>query len=658
MSSHGEPLVPSTPETSAAAAQTREPQPTPDAADEVRRTYPGEGIRYTVDPGLTRAVHTVPYERTADDPIYRPLRIFTRDPASSALEGAVALVNVPFEPLQPGPVGRLFEVDDYDSDRGDRYLPVVDLESPRELIRDGRKPSPSDFRFHQQMAYAVCSTVYHAFRVALGRHLAWGFDPSPDAERMAGAEGKAPMPISRLRVRPHAFRGPNAYYDASQGEIAFGYYTAGEAVVGRNVPGALVFTCLSHDVVVHEVTHALLDGLRAHFSLPTGPDVLGFHEGFADLVAIFQHFSYREVVLTAIRESQGELDRARLLTDLATQFGHTTGRGQALRSAVRINAHGDVVTPLYDPGLEPHALGSVLVSAVFEAFTTIFKRKTERYILLATGGSGRLAPGELPITLKEVLADQASRLANQFLTLCVRAIDYCPPVDVELGEYLRAVLTADHDLVPDDTWAYREAWIDAFRNHGIYPGGVTSLFEDALLWAPPEHHIPPVESLNFASLRFEGDPARAASAEELRRQACALGDVLSRPEFVDHFGIVAPGWYEDEEIDKPCVHSIRSSRRVGPQGQVVFDLIAEVTQRRRVTRHGEHFDFYGGSTIILGPEGEFRYIIGKGVRNSNRLDAQLRFTRGSGSAYWRLSSTGEWCPEPLPFRVLHDRREG
>ncbi|HEY5893625.1 MAG TPA: hypothetical protein VIT91_10380 [Chthoniobacterales bacterium] len=29
------------------------------------------------------------------------------------------------------------------------------------------------------------------------------------------------------------------------------------------------------------------------------------------------------------------------------------------------------------------------------------------------------------------------------------------------GEYLRALITADFDLVPDDRWAYREALIDA-----------------------------------------------------------------------------------------------------------------------------------------------------------------------------------------------------
>jgi hypothetical protein len=111
-------------------------------------------------------------------------------------------------------------------------------------------------------------------------------------------------------------------------------------------------------------------------------------------------------------------------------------------------------------------------------------------------------------------------------------------------------------------------------------------------------------------------------------------------------------------VDLPCVHSIRSSRRVGPQGQVIFDLIAEVTQRRVVTRNGERFTFYGGSTIILGPEGEFRFVVGKGVRNRRRLDEQVAFTRGKGKAYWRMSGDGEWKPEPQPFRMLHEKRQG
>ena len=82
---------------------------------------------------------------------------------------------------------------------------------------------------------------------------------------------------------------------------------------------------------------------------------------------------------------------------------------------------------------------------------------------------------------------------------------------------------------------------------------------------------------------------------------------------------------------------------------------AEVTQRRTVVRGGERFTFYGGATIILGPDGDFRYIIGKGVRNHRREEAQWKYMRHQGEAYWRLAG-GEWRPEPRPFRVVHEGR--
>lgn len=43
-----------------------------------------------------------------------------------------------------------------------------------------------------------------------------------------------------------------------------------------------------------------------------------------------------------------------------------------------------------------------------------------------------------------------TQIASQFLAVCIRAIDYCPPIDITFGKYFRAVITADLDLVPDD----------------------------------------------------------------------------------------------------------------------------------------------------------------------------------------------------------------
>ena len=46
--------------------------------------------------------------------------------------------------------------------------------------------------------------------------------------------------------------------------------------------------------------------------------------------------------------------------------------------------------------------------------------------------------------------------------MCIRALDYCPPVDITFGEYLRAIITADCDLVEDDRLRYRVAFVEAF----------------------------------------------------------------------------------------------------------------------------------------------------------------------------------------------------
>src|SRR5690606_5719315 len=117
--------------------------------------------------------------------------------------------------------------------------------------------------------------------------------------------------------------------------IYFGYYMASDKrTTGRNLPGCAVFTCLSHDIVSHEVTHALLDGLRPHFVVPTNRDVMALHEGLSDVVAVFQRFTYRDVVEAALAQARGTLAQASLLTEVARQFGHTVGRGSALRSAI------------------------------------------------------------------------------------------------------------------------------------------------------------------------------------------------------------------------------------------------------------------------------------------------------------------------------------
>jgi hypothetical protein len=217
-------------------------------------------------------------------------------------------------------------------------------------------------------------------------------------------------------------------------------------------------------------------------------------------------------------------------------------------------------------------------------------------------------------------------------------------------------------LVPDDPWGYREAWIRAFRRRYIYPEGVENLSEDALLWRSPQKNIPPIKALSFARLKFDGDPACPANARELARQAGALGRVVAQPEFIKLFGLARRG---DEElrgdtVDLPIVQSIRSTRRVGPDGQVVFDLVAEVTQRRLVHSPGLDgaLEFYGGSTVIIDPKGMIRYVISKSVVNEQRLKSQQAFVAHRGKEFWNIAADGISKPKVKLFKLLHDEPTG
>lgn len=652
--------IPSTPESVKAVAQSDEAAP---AAPEPRKTFSceGDGTLFAISGSVKRVFEERPKERDSNQPLYRPLKIFALDPSVSRLEGATAVVKVPYEPLEAGPCGYFVKVENSTADAKPER-PPLNLNDSDILINNGLDPSTSDERFHEQMVYAICSVVHSAFRTGLGRHVVWGFNKPADR--------------TQLLIKPRAFESNNSHYNRETGELCFGFY---KSQAQDSYPGT-VYACLSHDTVAHEITHALLDGLRAHFSLPMSPDVLALHEGFADLVAVFQHFSYENVVRTAIRKSRGNLSHADLLTDIARQLGQTGRENKsALRSAIESSVKSSerqTETPgsseskpalrLYDPTLEPHELGGVLVVAVFEAFVAVFRRKTERLVRLATGGSGKLPEGDLPVDLQAALAEKASKLASQFLNMCIRGIDYCPPVDISLGQYLRAVITADKDLVPDDPWAYREAWIDSFRRHKIFPTSVPDLSEESLLWRTPQQAnvtIPKIDGLAFAELRFDGDPAWPASADELQRQACELGKTISKPELMSLFGVTAPGepqlrrdvTMEPDEVELPKIQSIRSSRRIGPSGQVVFDIVAEVTQLRRARVPGadEPCNFYGGSTIIIDPQGAIRYVIAKRVTNNVRLQQQIDFLNGPGAKY-KNSFYGQVSTQPNFFKMLHE----
>ena len=153
---------------------------------------------------------------------------------------------------------------------------------------------------------------------------------------------------------------------------------------------------------------------------PTGPDTFAFHEGFADIVALLQHFTMVDVVAHQIAATSGQLQMDTLLTGLAGQFGEAISMGRSLRSGIDSRMGPDKKTlgepdpTLYGTVTEPHERGAILVGAVFDTFLTIFRNRTADLLRLATGRSTP-SGDELSHELVKRLAAEASKSADHVL---------------------------------------------------------------------------------------------------------------------------------------------------------------------------------------------------------------------------------------------------
>jgi len=611
-------------------------------------------------------------------PKSRQLQVFAFDPSLNLdLEAAPInqlTLHVPWEDLHPGPVGEYLEVVDVDPP-SNMFYPPLNLDNKYLLAQDGLSPSEGTPQFHQQMVYAVASRTIANFEGALSRPVLW----SP--REVNGEDTYVPC----LRLYPHALREANAYYSPLKKAILFGYFPASGDKDSKIFPGSIVFTCLSHDIIAHEVTHAILDGIHPNFNNPSNADVLALHEAFADIVALFQHFSYPQVLHYQIAQTRGDLTSDNLLAELAQQFGQAIGNRRALRSAI-----GQKPDPsALGKTIEPHQRGAILVAAIFDAFLMVYNHRTSDLVRIATGGTGILHPGNIHPDLVTRMSEEASRVAQHLLTMCIRALDYSPVVDITFGEYLRALITADYDISPSDPDGYRIALMESFRRYGIYPDNVRSLSEESLLWRPPSgdgetisnffsstnvlQQIQNYEIANRSSIIRE--PGDESQSREPRKNLYDSSSIYAKlftgwlrkdlpaylrtivgmsadnlKNFEDSIRLIL--WnptpsivlYPDGLPFK--VNSVRLAYRVSQNQYSLPDLVVEVSQARRgyidpqvqnkvdlgqISPPPADFLFRGGITFLISLEsGRARYVIGKSVTSERRLEALRRYILEGG----------------------------
>lgn len=611
------------------------------------------------------------------DPPFRAVRVYAIDPSlSTRLDMAdvnEVTLQLRWEKLGKGPTGEYLSVEDVDA-AGRRY-PPVELDDPRLLAQDGWAPSEGNPQFHQQMVYAVAMKTIQHFERALGRPVLWRPRPNPKTPNDDSVF------VQRLTVRPHALRQANAFYSPQEVALLFGYFEAGADDPGNHMPGSRVYSCLSHDIIAHETTHAILDGMHRRFNEATNPDVLALHEGFADIVALMQHFTIPGVLEKEIARTRGDIEAESMLGSLAVQFGYASGGRGALRNAIGRVENGVWQRFVPDPAdmqkrLTPHSRGAVLVAAVFDAFIAIYKARTADLLRIYTGGTGVLPGGAIHPDLVRRLADEASKSANHVLAMCIRALDYLPPVDVTFFEYLRALITADYDFVTDDRHNYRVAFVEAFRRRGIYPLDLGEPTADA------------PRTLSVDTLRWQGfDPARftrkvnaevgqqyKAVLDGLRQYAEACIYLRDRAELFavareqrrrlhNQLSVAfeaVPSFAKALSLDpakKFEVHELRRALRIDSDGRDVPQVIVSLTQTDVVKdANTPRHIFRGGSTLVVDLSRHdlkaVKYRIYKNIKSADRRERTAAFVRDAAAdplraLFFAPDRHGE------PFAALH-----
>jgi hypothetical protein len=428
-------------------------------------------------------------KNTSNGPLPQPMRTMTiiaQDP-TLIVGGRIltATVNIPNEQLSDGPRGYRVQVVDYDSSSNQWFVPLDAREfgsilepsdpyaSLRGSARQFNKQLLEDPNFHAQNAYAIAMRTLAQFERALGRRVSWSFGGH------------------QIKVAPHAFAEANAFYSPDDEALLFGYF--------EDLKGRRVLNCLSHDIVAHEATHALVDGMRPRYMEPSSPDQAAFHEGFADVVALLSVFSVREVVEYAVSKAgitagKQMVSVARLTIDalkkgvllgLGEQFGQALSgvHGSALRRSVSLEPSKTLKNkPEY---LEAHTRGELLVASVLHAFLSAYEKRLRTL--------GLDSDGRLPAVR---VAEEGADIADRLLTMSIRALDYLPPTDVTFGDFISALLTSDLEMRPDDSrYHLRDHLVKGFEAFGFSPS--SSYAGETGRWEPP------LEPLNYSFVHRE-----------------------------------------------------------------------------------------------------------------------------------------------------------
>ena len=483
---------------------------------------------------------------------------FTTTPDGTPL---ATTLTVPRERLLPGPVGARFGLMVSTRHPGTTMQCSLTADSAGWRIED-RQPPPdldqllADRTFLAQHVYAVASATLAMFESTLGRRIPWNV-----TNRLG---------VSMFDAVNYAATG----YDRDDHVVRFGHKRDGRGA--SHVPLALF-----HDLVAHEISHAVIDGYRPRWAdAQATPQQFAIHEAFSDLVAILSVFATSARVEQQLATGAAHPgDRSPTLRRQDLPASGLFGIADGLFSRSPSSPSGAAGRPLSDPSPlnwrsepEPHHQGEVVVRAALQALLHLWNDRINE-----PGGD----------VSRHQMAIVGSTIGTQLR-----------------GMLLLGILAADLVMVPSDVHGYRKAVREEFRKIGVTVG--------------------PTDSLS-------GVGGLSRLSYPIRLSALALD-----PEEVNRFIWENPGLMKAAMLDADTpvkVDRVRTSVRISPDGFVVSEIGASFTQevqlsrREALDRLGLHTKgmvaVRGGGLLRFDEGGHLRFAALKTVMDPQRQQEHL-----------------------------------
>ena len=265
------------------------------------------------------------------------------------------------------------------------------------------------------------------------------------ASRTATYRRAVRAPPAHLSAR--AARAQRLLQSPEQKALLFGYFPVIRQGRRTTPPARVVFTCLSHDIVAHETTHALLDGVHPRFNEPTNPDVARLPRGVRRPGGALPALHLPRRCWRARSAAPAATSTARTCSASwrSSSAGHRARGGLARRPRRQVDPASGKWKPRAP---DTHALDRRSASRTSAApswwprssapSSRIYRARTADLYRIATQGTGMLPEGDIHPDLTERARRTKPRAAPiAVLQMCIRAIDYCPPVDITFGDFLR-----------------------------------------------------------------------------------------------------------------------------------------------------------------------------------------------------------------------------